>query len=1087
MRYIRNTVFFILFITISMANIAVYAAEVNAAVTPAVFLKNGTSFQIDDVNKDRSEGKTIIYTAGYGDYTSPFGSSTHEYIVVNGIVVHDNNNGETGTYIPPNGYVISCTGNVPLTDELFVGAEIILKNVDIPVLPDMYFIAGGLTVPIDRANNLREANQINLYEASYGASTKTNPWGMEITVIDDTVTAIVDITKLNNILLDNNSPIPKAGAVISIHSGSPYYKQLHDSVKLGQKIKISADDKLYSASKVGFAAYNPRTISDNPAALDKVKGKSYDGFRGPNQLIIYDSSYGSHTGTNAYGYEVTVNAKGNITAAGGNDSKIPEGGYVISGHGDKVNWLQKYALLGASVKFAPETKELLIVFSPDSYINLAGYSIKAAQDSLDLARLQYLDVPYDKVQGLINSAQAELAGVQAQAAKGKYDNLVKAVKLIQKQADNAYFMTFEPRRAETRAVWLRPRDTSIAQIQKRLDLLKELNINTIFLETYWNGYAIYPTGSDIMQHNPMFNGMDILGVYLKEAHARGIEVHAWVENFLVDRPVAEKKPEWMAISRKGDNYYLENGVTKYYFLNPSQPEVRDFLSDLYKGLVRKYNLDGIQFDYMRYSHSGDYSNDFGYDAYTRQVFKSYTGTDPIAVKPGDTLWSSWCAFRTHLVSSYAYRVFSEVKSIKPDIMISSDVWPEYDKTLVDIYQNPKAWTAGEYINALIPMSYYLDEASVAKDITNTYPFVRGRSQLASGIATFNKVDTKVLLRQVKAVRDANVSGIAIFEFESLFNGGYSDALTLGAFSTPSTVTNRNPEQAVRMVLEDIIRKVDDIYLKYNGISPIKAEEYRKLLSAIDTSLVNNDEKAAYTLKSNIEDLMIKINTDSGLNEEVAARLNADLNTAVNITDAYISQARFMSGHLVREFQAVLTFAALKSNKPVPVKVKAVFNDDSYMYLDPSQYMIYIDGHPLTGNKGNVPMLEKAGSGASITIDILDSFSFKALDGKNRKIEFTVTNEGKVAEPVLKATKAGYTDVSLVWESPVADSEIIGYSLIRNGEEICKLSSDTYNDRNLDPASAYTYQTQGFDASGNILYISKPVTVRTKPLIQVKSE
>ena len=60
-------------------------------------------------------------------------------------------------------------------------------------------------------------------------------------------------------------------------------------------------------------------------------------FNGPrlaDELVIYDT--GEKTSTNAYGLEAVV-AKGVITKIGSNDNIIPDGGYVISGHGKDRN------------------------------------------------------------------------------------------------------------------------------------------------------------------------------------------------------------------------------------------------------------------------------------------------------------------------------------------------------------------------------------------------------------------------------------------------------------------------------------------------------------------------------------------------------------------------------------------------------------------------------------------------------------------------------------------------------------------------------------------------------------------------------
>jgi hypothetical protein len=78
-------------------------------------------------------------------------------------------------------------------------------------------------------------------------------------------------------------------------------------VKVGDTVTIAVDNiKPYSAGKITYDALNPMSLEDNPFAWDEEKGEPYDSFRGPDQIIIYDSSYGGYTGTNPYGYEVAV-------------------------------------------------------------------------------------------------------------------------------------------------------------------------------------------------------------------------------------------------------------------------------------------------------------------------------------------------------------------------------------------------------------------------------------------------------------------------------------------------------------------------------------------------------------------------------------------------------------------------------------------------------------------------------------------------------------------------------------------------------------------------------------------------------------
>ncbi len=1069
----------------------VIATADNTVVTPAIVFEDGSSYPAGLVDKEREAGKLILYTRNYGEFTKPFTEDILEFVIVNDIVVHKSTSRATGTYIPPNGCVVSFSStDADLVKRMETGREVSINNIDMPVTPDMYFILGDVLVPINQINAVRDANQVILYNPAFGESTKTNIWGIELTVVNSTVTKIARLSNDNAVPSESDSRIPEAGAVISIHMGSPYYKQINESVKTGDTVKISADAKLYNASKISYAAYNPKTLADNPGAWDATKGKPYDGFRGPNQLIIYDSTYGETSGTNPYGYEVTVNSDGIITGTGGNDSSIPEGGYILSGHGDSLKWLETYALLGARLTLNQTKKTAIVILSPDSYINRAALSIKTAKDSLDLAKRQYLDIQYDKAAETVSIAEAKLEVLKAQAAEGKYDGMTNTAVEIQGIADQAFYMTFESMKAENRAVWLRPRDSSIEQIKKRLDMLKELNINMLYLETYWGGYSIYPTTNGLLKQNPMFNGLDILEVYLKEAHARGIEVHAWVENFLVDTPIAAQKPDWMAVSRKGDTWYLENGTTKYHFLNPAHPEVRDFLSGIYKELVKKYNLDGLQFDYMRYSHSGDYTNDFGYDTYTRQLFKSYAGTDPIALMPGDELWEKWCSFRTQLISSYAYRVISEVKSLKPQLKISADVWPEYDKTLTDIYQDPRAWVRNDYIDDLIPMSYYLHEGPVVDDIMNSLEFSRGYSQIISGIASFNKVDAKVLLKQVNAIRNTNTNGIAIFEYESLFNRGYSKVLQPGVFSTGAAVTNRNPSQSIRLLLDDIIRKIDAIYLRNSALTMEQAEKCKELIGGIKTSLTDDmiDARTAYSLKAVIEETITVLVKDELLDKEAANRIIYDLKRSAAIIDGYISGSRFLTGHQVSRLQIEMPISAIEDGSEIPYRVKAVFEDGSVMYPDKSQYLIR------SGNPAAVEITDKyikikdKNAMSVITIEILDSFSFSTAKGTFRDVVFAVNNMGRTiwdAEyGTLKVTETGFNSAGLDWASTTVDSDITGYIVYRNDSELARTPFSSLTDRNLEPGETYIYYIKGFDIEGNIIYESSRATVKTKALPMV---
>lgn len=74
--------------------------------------------------------------------------------------------------------------------------------------------------------------------------------------------------------------------------------------------------------------------------------------RRTDELIVYTPLPGRPTTqTNEWGFEAVVGSDGRIVSAGGNDQPIPEGGFVLSGHGASRIWLAEHAQVGARVEF----------------------------------------------------------------------------------------------------------------------------------------------------------------------------------------------------------------------------------------------------------------------------------------------------------------------------------------------------------------------------------------------------------------------------------------------------------------------------------------------------------------------------------------------------------------------------------------------------------------------------------------------------------------------------------------------------------------------------------------------------------------
>ena len=116
--------------------------------------------------------------------------------------------------------------------------------------------------------------------------------------------------------------------------------------------------------------------------------------------------------------------------------------------------------------------------------------------------------------------------------------------------------------------------------------------------------------------------------FLEEAHKLNIEIIAWVQVFRAKDsyfPLEScYKEEWLSIDYNGE---------KCLFFDSTNPEVHQFLLNQISELLLQYNIDGIEYDYIRYEGSNILSYpsdivDYGYTENAIKMFKEkygYTG------------------------------------------------------------------------------------------------------------------------------------------------------------------------------------------------------------------------------------------------------------------------------------------------------------------------------------------------------------------------------------------------------------------------------------------------------------------------------
>ncbi|GEN56160.1 hypothetical protein GCM10012290_06860 [Halolactibacillus alkaliphilus] len=859
----------------------------NKSIEPEIVLPNGKVVAVDTVNNEQLSDGVSLFTREYIEHYTPiYQGDIMEFIISNGVILEKNDNG--GTYIPANGYVISVTGeSKDHFNQLNIRDVISVENYEFPADITNFVEINNEVISIDRINEARGAGDVVIYDPSYGETTGTNVWGIEIAFENEQIIEIASLDGTNN-----NLPIPENGYVLSIQSGSEYFSHLSTSINqgrigIGDHISYHEINDVYFGHVINYSAMNPKVREDNPDGWDDINNRPYDGFRGANQLIIYDESYGEpSTLTNAYGYEVIVEGS-QIVKRAGNNSLIPSNGYVLSGHGDKAKWLQDNAKLNADVLINKEKEQLIITITPETFINRANNIIEEMTSILENAKTQFLDVPLEEIENKILLAKDMKASILDEIETKQYDQAVLSTNRLEEMASEVNNLATESRIVEHRAVWIRPNETTKQEVRANLEKVKKANLNQVYLETWWGGYTIYPSDNALAPHNPRYKGFDVLEAYLEVGKELDIEIHAWVHNAFLEGNQMEEKPDWALIRRDGENFTDNEYGTKWYWLNVALPEVRMFITDLYQDMIDQYDIDGLHLDYIRYPDSNGRDEDYGYDLYTRELFMKQfnTDTDPINLYPGDALYKEWQYFRMNIVTTFLDELIPTVKEQAPDLVISGSVYANFYEDPYLKLQDVTTWLEKGYLENVFPMSYKFDVQSVLKDTEQAINLGQNKTLVTIGLGSQAGVPTDILLQQVNATKDVYVSGSAFFEFVSYFDRGYNVPLEQGAYRNEAIAPSTYPEKSIQLLIEDMNRKIVDIYEKNNGMH--NARPYISQITNLHRHATNLDENVDKIIKQ-IDQLIDRVNKDNKVNQHVKDRMIYDLNYTKKITLFYKS-------------------------------------------------------------------------------------------------------------------------------------------------------------------------------------------------------
>ena len=300
--------------------------------------------------------------------------------------------------------------------------------------------------------------------------------------------------------------------------------------------------------------------------------------------------------------------------------------------------------------------------------------------------------------------------------------------------------------------------------------LKDNGFNAIFPNFCTGGAAFYPS-KVLPVAAGATPGRDELAEAVKAAKQYGIELHVWRINWMLEKTPPEVLKQYEAEGRlmrnaQGKLVREDAGDSpKIDWLCPSNPINRKQEKEAMLELVRKYDIAGLEFDYMRFP-----SPDYCYCDHCKEQFQKDTRSKveawPADVVRGGKMAKQYEEWRQSLQTSLVGEISKEARKLRPGVAISLAGWPDLEVARHYVLQDWPTWVTQGSLDFLSLMTYTTDPGQLPKWLTPDLALVRGSIPVYAGLGAFMLKSGAELAQQVRASREAGADGFIAFAYGS---------------------------------------------------------------------------------------------------------------------------------------------------------------------------------------------------------------------------------------------------------------------------------------------------------------------------------
>jgi uncharacterized lipoprotein YddW (UPF0748 family) len=200
-------------------------------------------------------------------------------------------------------------------------------------------------------------------------------------------------------------------------------------------------------------------------------------------------------------------------------------------------------------------------------------------------------------------------------------------------------------------------------------------------------------------------GYDPLEFAVREAHKRGLELHAWFNPYRAHHPSATSPiPENHIVKKHPD---LAPKYGKHYWMNPTNPKVADLTMAVVLDVVRRYDIDGIHMDDYFYPYSEKGPNDQPIPFPDDDTWTAYQKSG------GKLSRSDW---RRDAVNGFVERLYREVKKEKKWVKVGISpfgIWKPGHPPGIEgfnqyegLFADAKKWLNEGWVDYYTPQLYW---------------------------------------------------------------------------------------------------------------------------------------------------------------------------------------------------------------------------------------------------------------------------------------------------------------------------------------------------------------------------------------------